>query len=232
MWPRTAATVLVAAAVVVSTAWGVDRWRDDSVAGAPDRSAVVQLPRLVPSPGVLVRSRVRADASLRVTQWIRPGSVLLSELTLRVLPAPGDGPPAAIELRDLRIRADARVLAEPVAELVSGQRVAVPFYGYVRAIRLDYVLEGAVIRSESSAPGRGLARLNLVQVAGPGTDQTHVFETRVLERRGGSVLSMACGDVTGVLQSCGRGVARGWQTSVHGSATARPVVSVVDLPSA
>lgn len=222
-----ALSALVALALVAEAWWVVSRWDSRSPAPQPEAApAVVRVPTTTPAGGVLVRSRFRSDGSMRVTQWVRPSALVLGELSLSVDDQPVTTSAGAV-LRDLRVSTDALLPPDVPDRLVAGQDVDLPFYSHVEMVRLDYVVEGAVARSTDSAPGRALAALNLVHVDAPGLAGGVVFETS-----GADVQSMACSDPAGQLQPCGRPAAGRWQVSRPSSASARPVVAVVDLPQA
>jgi hypothetical protein len=224
--------VLVASLMLqcaLATMWATDSgwWSDDTAGDVATPVAAEAPPRSAPDPGVLVRSRLTARASLVVTQWLTFDEVV-GRLPLSVDPAAiGASDDVATEVRRLRVTAGGAAVAAPVTTLAAGESAVLDLGVPVRTARLDYVVEGAVERSRMSAPGRAVADLNPVHVSVPGSVTPQVLQ--VSAAADGAVLSMACASGGDLPTPCGRDARRGWSVRLP-DAVGQDVIASVDLP--
>jgi len=199
---------------------------DGSTAGATGGSSTLGnpidtvAPAAAPQPGVLVRSRINADGGLRVTQWVTPAADLTG-FALRVEPASFAS--ASTQLSQLQVSRDGVVVDEVTGRLDEGARALLSVPGDGGTVRLDYLVEGAVARSLQSAPNRALVDLSVVRIARSGLRQ-------VVQLRGASVLSLACGTAPEPAEPCGRLSESGGRVLLPASSGA-DVIAAIDLPA-
>ena len=224
--------VLVASLMLqcaLATMWATDSgwWSDAPASDVATPVAAEAPPRSAPDPGVLVRSRLTARGTLVVTQWLTFDDVV-RRLPLSVDPAAiAASDDVATEVRRLRVTAGGTVVPAPDTTLAAGESAVLDLGVPVRAVRLDYVVEGAVERSRMSAPGRAVADLNPVHVSVPGSATPQVVQ--VSAAADGAVLSMACASGGDLPTPCGRDARRGWSVRLPGAA-GQDVIASVDLP--
>jgi hypothetical protein len=212
----------------LATLWATDSawWADTSTGSDPAPVAAGAPPRSAPDPGVLVRSRLTTRGDLVVTQWLTFDDDV-RRLPVSVDPATiGASDDVATKMRRLRVTADDDAVPAP-DRLAAGESTVLDFGAAVRAARLDYVVEGAVERSEMSAPGRAVADLNPVHVSVPGSATPQVLQVSAAAE--GAVLSMACGSGEDLPTPCGRDARRGWSVRLPDLA-GQDVIASVDLP--
>lgn len=214
----------------LATLWATDSgwWADTPAGGDPAPVAAgTAPPRPAPDPGVLVRNRLTARGDLVVTQWLTFDRVV-RRLPLSVDPASiGASDDVATEVRGLRVTTGAAAVPATDSRLTTGDSAVLDLGAPVRAVRLDYVVGGAVERSRMSAPGRAVADLNPVHASVPGSATPQVIQ--VSAAGDGAVLSMACVSGGDLPTPCGRDDGRGWSVRLPAEA-GLDVIASVDLP--
>lgn len=200
---------------------------DDS---GPQQRAPAALPLLAPADlperGALVISEIRADGSVRVSQWVRDGDGI-DELSL-VAPTTSTGS-GSVRATDGRVvAADGTVVADGLT-IGSTPRV-VRTDDPTTMLRATYVLRGAVDRS-ATVTGRLSARVvsldaDLSAVSGPTVVVVDV-------QGGGEVQSLACANArsdVALLRPCGRPDGTRWRVRLDAAGRGDRVAAVVDLP--
>ena len=235
-WQRAADVVLVTALLIVLGLTALLVIDPDSVTGDSNSSAAsVGDAGSGDSPaeskpgqgktGVQVVNRLRASNNLEVTQWIK-FKAPKKELPLANRPAEIGSSDASNVIRDVKVTVDGREVDEQVGPLASGERGTLTLDKASRTFRLDYVVEGAVQRSQPSTTGRALVDLNGLTVrkaSGPRLVMVRPGDT-------GAVLSLACGS-SGVAEPCGREGDKGWSVRLSDTAADDDVVASVNLPT-
>jgi hypothetical protein len=225
-----ALVAVLALQCALATLWATDSgWWADTPAGSDPApvAAGTAAPRSAPDPGILVRSRLTTRGDLVVTQWLTFDRVV-RRLPLSVDPATvGASDDVATQVRRLRVTTGAAAVLAPDSRLGTGESTVLDLGAPVSAVRLDYVVEGAVERSRMSAPGRAVADLNPVHASVPGSGASQVIQ--VSAAADGAVLSMACGSGGDLPTPCGRDAPRGWSVRLPAVA-GQDVIASVDLP--
>jgi hypothetical protein len=215
---------VVAAVLVVECVVLVDALRDDNDPGPPAKAAAaarsLELPPVLAASGNFVRSNVRPNGTIRVTQWIRSHTDV-DRITLSSYDAdPPGGAPVANHL-DV-VDGGGQVAASDV-EVGPDPRVVV-FLVPTRVLRLTYTLRGAMDVS-GSVPGRALA-VPLLDVDYDGQDGPTTLEVTGVE-----VLNLACTDPVPSAEPrpCGEPDETGWRVTLEGSDRDDRVTAQVDL---
>lgn len=235
-WQRVADVVLVTALLIVLGLTALLVIDPDSLTG-DSKSSAASLGDAGPgdSPGeskpgqgktgVQVVSRLRASNTVEVTQWIKFRAPR-KELPLANRPAEIGDSDGSTVIRDLTVTVDGREVDEQVGPLASGESGTLTLDKASRTFRLNYVVEGAVQRSQPSTSGRALVDLNGLTVrkaSGPRLVMVRPGDT-------GAVLSLACGSA-GVAEPCGREGDKGWSVKLSDAAADDDVVASVNLPT-
>jgi hypothetical protein len=181
----------------------------------------------LPERGALVLSEVRADGSVRVSQWFRSGDGL-DELLLTAPRVSGAADP--IRATDGRlVAADGTVIADDLT--VGTTPRLVRFADSTTMVRATYVLRGAVERS-TTADGRLRALVvsldvDLSSLSGP---TVAVVETQT----GGEILGLACGNAQSeveLLRPCGTPDGARWRVRLPPVSREDRVTATVDVPA-
>ena len=199
------ALAVEAVVIVSSLEDGPERRRNHAVSG----HAIVAPPppAALPETGSFVSSDVRADGTIRVSQWIRSDEAV-SKLGLEAYDTPL--PTAEPRATDLEIATGkGKVL---VSGLVVGTRPqVVDLEKPARVLRMTYSLRGVVDRS-GSVTGRALAGVTFLDVGyEPASGPTTVEVT------GDRVLNLACADAeaeTAPRRPCGAPDSTGWSVTL------------------
>jgi hypothetical protein len=209
--------------IVVGAALGVRAALDDDSSATTDPEAarvdVGRPPVELPVNGSAIRSRVRVDGDVVVTQWIR-SKFPVTDLGVRT---PPDEAGAAL-VGNVTVVADGRA----VAPLKDAADPALRFTFLVPAelVRVRYVLTRAVARSPS-VPGRALVRSTFLR-----TEYRPLQGPTVVTVTAPEVLSMTCSDPRAVLSSprpCGSATAGGWRVTLRANDRQDEVMAQVDL---
>lgn len=219
------AAIAVAALLVESVLVVRTLSADHESAGADVRVERLVPPRSLPSRGMLVSSRVRADGSVAVTQWIRSPQGI-DQVTIL---APGStGAPGSPRVANVRLVGDGgAVLADGIAVGSSPRQVRLDRPTSV--LQVTYVLDGVAERS-STVPGRLLVQaLATGLVTNARSGPTIVTAEAPV---GAEVLNLACSDARSsveLLRPCGNPDGTGWQVRLSPTASVGRVVAQVDL---
>jgi hypothetical protein len=208
--------VLVLTAVLVRAAL---KERSATTAQRPVAKSIPNPPPAAPKQGSYVESRVAANGTVRVRQWVRSRNPLFA-VRLEMPAAPGgDRVPRAT---NVVVTSDQALLNQPAFVGSTGQRLF--FNAPPKVVYLSYILKGAVDMSPS-VPGRALARATSMHIeysplAGP---------TRVT-LVSAKVLSMACSDSpVSDPRPCGHPGDGRWSVLLKGKNRTDTVVAQVDL---
>lgn len=184
-------------------------------------------PDELPELGSLVLSEVRADGSVRVTQWLRSGDGI-DELLLTAPTVAGAADP--ISATDGRlVGSDGTVIADDLT--IGAEPRLVRFADSTTMVRATYVLRGAVERS-STAAGRLRALavsldVDLSSLSGP---TVAVVETQT----GGEILGLACGNArseVALVRPCGTPDGSRWRVRLPPVSREDRVTATVDVPT-
>ncbi len=227
-WVRTGLAVVAIVVLVVELVVIVRsvRARDDGLdAAGADRVPPVP-PAALPLQGALVRSVVRPDGSIAVTQWLRSADEI-DKVTLSVpTPVGGRETPRAEDVR--LVGDDGTVLADHLTVDTASQEVR--FAYPTRLVRATYVLGDAVDRS-SSVDGRVRALLVALDVdfatrTGPTVVQVSGAPA------GAEVLNLACANArsrVALLRPCGAPSGSGWRVRLPAVSAEDQVTAQIDL---
>jgi hypothetical protein len=211
------ALALAVTSVLVVVAMGGDSGRQSDEPG----EAPVP-PAALPLLGSYITSEVRADGTIRVTQWIRSWATF-SSLTLSAYDAPL--PPGEPVAKDLRAVDDGgRVLV--AGAVVGTESRRLEFARPTRFLELTYELQGAVDRS-GTVPGRALAAITFLDV-----DYASAGGSTTVLVTGGSVLNLACAPATAApseSRPCGAPEGQGWRVTLSADDREDRVTAQLDL---
>ena len=195
---------------------------DPPAAGLP-----LLAPDELPERGALVLSEVRADGSVRVSQWFRSGDGLDELLLTAPQVAGAAGPIRATGGR--LVAADGTVIADDLT--VGAEPRLVRFADSTTMVRATYVLRGAVERS-ATVDGRLRAvvvalDVDLSPLSGP---TVAVVETQT----GGQILGLACGNSRSeveLVRPCGTPDGARWRVRLPPVSREDRVTATVDVPA-
>jgi hypothetical protein len=194
------------------------------------RPAPADLPLLAPGDlperGSLVLSEIRADGSVRVSQWLRDGDGI-DALSLAAPVTTGQAGPIRATGGRL-VAADGTVIAEGLT--IGAEPRLVRFDDSTTMLRATYVLRGAVEQSATET-GRLSARVvsldaDLSALSGPTVVVVEV-------QAGGEVQGLACANARSdveLLRPCGTPDGSRWRVRLDPASREDRVAAVVDLP--
>jgi hypothetical protein len=182
-------------------------------------------PDALPAEGVLVRSEVRADGSVKVDQWIRSGDGI-GELSFSA-PAGVEGADAVRATGGRLVGADGTILADDLSLGAEPRRIR--FESPTTMVRATYVLQGAVDRS-ATVDGRLLARVVALDVDFPAQSGPAVVVVSADD--GGEVRNLACVNgrsTVALLRPCGAPDGPRWRVRLPAESRTDRVTAQVDL---
>lgn len=215
--------------LLVGLAVFVGLWRSGEPADAP--AAGASPTALTPTPalrgvGSFTQARVRADGTVRVSQWLQAERPFTS-VRLRLPAGTGDDPAGtSVFATELRVVPDGDA-PENVNARITGLSPRSFYFAPSTLVHLTYRLHNAVQISPEN-PDRAFVRVTALDVR-------NSFSTgpRTVRVVGGDVLAMGCTTITPSgapnPRSCGAPRGKGWQVELTDAQTDDVVTAQIDL---